>query len=96
MTEGEKKADSIIKFLVFFETECFKPPEIPAKAMGSFSSAITKQSDVNFNSFSPRISIVSFGFANRTSMFPFILSRSNTCMGWPLSNMTKLIMSTSG
>ncbi|CSB61826.1 Uncharacterised protein [Vibrio cholerae] len=75
--------------------EC-SPPNTPAIASAFCWSAITSVSA--FNLASEPSSSVSFSScsARRTTIPPSIFARSNACIGWPCSSITKLVISTTG
>ena len=91
---GSKFADSTIIRFVLNVTSARLPPFVPAIASGPSSSAITRSSDES-SIFSPVSKMISsFGFAFLTSIVPFTRSASKTCMGWPISSITKFAKST--
>ena len=71
------------------------PPIMPASAAGLLPSHITRFSWFKVNSFSSSVTIFSPSCARRTTIsLPSIVSRSNACIGCPISRSTKLVMST--
>ena len=74
-------ADSHMIFLVVSDTAEFIHPIMPAMAIGQCVSAITISSSVSSYSTPLSAIILSHFFANRTVIFPDILSASNACIG---------------
>ena len=71
------------------------PPMMPARPVAFSSSAMTSMSGVSWCSLPSRVFSISPSFAFLTTMVcPCTLLRSNACMGWPVSSITKLVMST--
>ena len=73
----------------------FSPPIMPAKAQGLLPSQITRFSLFNLKLFSSRVTISSPSAARLTTISPpSSLAQSKACIGCPISNSTKLVMST--
>ena len=92
---GLKFADSKKILVVLSSISEFDPPIIPANPIEFFSSAIT----ILFSGsslFSPSsVVIFSLLFDFLTYiLFPYIFDKSNACRGCPISNITKLVIST--
>ena len=71
------------------------PPMMPARPVAFCLSAITSM--LSSSTCCLPSSVVSFspGLARRTTMvWSFTLERSKACIGWPVSSITKLVMST--
>ena len=87
-------ASNSTSFVVSF-ISVFSPPMMPASAAGLLPSHITRLSWVSVNVFSSSVVIFSPSSARLTTIsLPSMVSRSNACMGWPISKSTKLVMST--
>ena len=88
IASGHQNAASTYTCFVSSDTAVASPPMMPASDSTAWASAITptfpsSSTVLPFSSFS-----VSPGFAQRTSRWPWILSRSKMCDGRPYSNIT--------
>ena len=92
---GRKLADSKRIVVVLSVTSECNPPMIPANPIGFSSSAITSISFDKVRFSSSRVMRISLSFALRIFTVEFcIFVRSKACNGWPVSSITKFVIST--
>jgi len=95
MQTGLKYALSRRIFVVVSSISEFSPPMTPAIATGFSPSQIISISGSRRRSFPSRVIKVSFSWAVRTTIrFSARRSKSKACSGWPVSIITKLVIST--
>ena len=82
-------ADSSSTVVVLSVTPLSTPPTTPARATGSFESAMTSIGGRSSWVSSSRVASVSPGRDFLTTTAPsFSMSKSKACMGWPHSSIT--------
>ena len=87
MVTGSHHADSIRTLRVFCVIMVSNPPITPARATGLRASATTRSSGVSLRSTPSSVFSVSPSCARRTIIFPpSSRSRSNACVGLPISH----------
>ncbi len=81
-------------FFVFSSTSVVSPPITPATQTASFPSVITISSCVSLRSIESKVVSVSFSLAILTTIVFPNASASKAWRGWPISNKTKFVIST--
>ena len=88
-------ADSNSSWVVFSVISLFRPPMMPASATGFAPSQMTRLLSFSWNSLPSRVTMDSSLRARRTMIWVLSsVDMSKACMGWPISSITKLVMST--